>query len=104
MESRRKPLRPAVMAALTRAGSRSEPPDGRPAVRVEDHLEPRVRIPADLLRSVIAVLEIALLVGLALLASATASGVEIDVVGASQRLPNAVLRLAGFAGYFALLI
>jgi len=109
MKSRLAPLGQAVMAALTRAGNaalgggaRTE--DDQPGLVIEDHLEPRVRIPADLLRSVIAVAEIALLVGLALLASATASGVEIDLVGASQRLPMSVLHLAGFAGYVALLI
>ncbi|HEX9066548.1 MAG TPA: lysylphosphatidylglycerol synthase domain-containing protein, partial [Streptosporangiaceae bacterium] len=55
-------------------------------------------------RSVIALAEIAVLVGLALLASATASGVEFDVVGASKRLPVALLHLVGFAGSIALLI
>jgi len=100
------------MAALTRAGSGTgtpdETPDGqegdRPAVLVEDHLEPRVRIPADMLRCVIAITEVALLVGLALLASKTASGVEIDFVNAGQHVPKSLLRLAGFAGYVALLI
>src|SRR5216683_2935181 len=64
MESRRKPLRPAVMAALTRAGNAARTPADDPHLLVEDHLEPRVRIPADLVRSVIAVIEIGLLAGL----------------------------------------
>src|SRR5215467_2062172 len=104
MKSRRKPLRPAVMAALTRASSGAKAPVTGPVLLVEDHLEPRVRIPADLLRSVIAVVEIGLLAGIALLASATATGVEFDVVGASRRLPVALLHLIGFAGGVALLI
>src|SRR5215469_6257691 len=104
MKSRRKPLRPAVMAALTRAGNGGKAAAGGPHLLVEDHLEPRVRIPADLLRSVIAVAEIALLAGIALLASATATGVEFDVVGASRRLPISLLHLIGFAGGVALLI
>src|SRR5262245_27125644 len=104
MESRPKPLRPAVMAALTRAGSGTKAPDGAPSLVVEDNLEPRVRMPADLVRFVAAIAEIALLVGLALVASQTASGVESDLVHASHRLPPSLLRLAGFAGYVALLI
>ncbi|HUJ06876.1 MAG TPA: lysylphosphatidylglycerol synthase domain-containing protein [Streptosporangiaceae bacterium] len=103
------------MAVLTRAGSGSgaadetptPQPDRRaehPVLQVDDHLEPRVRIPADLVRCVIAVVEIALLIGLALLASKTATGVEFDFVNASERIPGTLLRLAGFAGYVALLI
>ncbi len=90
------------MAALTRRGSRTQGSGDRPAVLVEDHLEPRLRIPADLLRCVIATVEIALLAGLAMLASATATGVEVDFVGASHRLPYAVLHLIGIAGNLAL--
>ncbi len=45
-----------------------------------------------------------MLVGIALLASATATGVEIDVVGASKHLPRALLHLIGWAGGIALLI
>ncbi len=92
------------MAALTRAGSGTKAPAGEPQVLVDDHLEPRVRIPADFIRFVIAVTEIAILVGIALLASATATGVELDLVGASRRLPIALLHLIGFAGGVALLI
>lgn len=90
------------MAALTRAGNRTRAAGDEPSVLVEDHLEPRVRIPADLLRCVIAAVEIALLVGLAMLASATATGVEVDFVGASHRLPPGVLHLIGIAGAVAL--
>ena len=83
-------------------------PGGSAAViRIEDHLEPRVRLPADVLRCVIACVEIALLVGLGLLARATASGVEKDVVGAagaSQRLAPAQLGLLGDLAGAALLV
>ena len=92
------------MAALTRASNAAKAPAGDQQLVVEDHLEPRVRIPADLVRSVTAVLEIAILAGVALLASATATGVEFDVVGASRRLPAALLHLIGWAGGVALLI
>ncbi len=73
-------------------------------VHVEDHLESRVRIPADLLRCVIAVIEIALLAGLGLLGRATANGAEFDIVLASKRLPKALLSFLGFAAHAALLI
>src|SRR5215475_14020651 len=85
-----------------RGGGVTEVPGDQPRVLIEDHLEPRVRIPADLLRCVIAVIEIGLLVGLAILASATATGVDVDVVGASQRLPAALLHLISIVGNLAL--
>jgi glycosyltransferase 2 family protein len=50
-----------------------------PALRVADQLEARMRMPADLLRCVIACVEIALLAALALV------GVKVDVVGAADR-------------------
>ncbi len=90
------------MAALTSPDSGTQAPGGRAVVRVEDHLEPRVRIPADLLRSVTAVLEIGVLVGLAFLASATATGVDVDLVGASERLPTSLLHLISVAATLAL--
>ncbi len=77
-------------------------PGGQPDVLVTDHLEPRVRIPADMLRSVIAAAEIGLLLGLAMLAGATATGVDVDFVGASERLPAAVLHFIQLAGDLAL--
>jgi len=89
---------------LPGAGSGAGAGGSEPRLLVEDHLESRVRLPADLIRCVIAVTEIAVLVGLAWLASATASGVEFDVVRSGQRLPVALLHLIGFAGGIALLI
>jgi len=75
-----------------------------PAVHVEDHLDSRVRLPADLLRCVFALIEIALVAGLGLLARATADGAEYDIVKASHILPGAVLSFLGFAAHAALLI
>jgi uncharacterized membrane protein YbhN (UPF0104 family)/tRNA A-37 threonylcarbamoyl transferase component Bud32 len=92
------------MAALTHAGNGSGAPANDRHLLVQDHLEPRVRIPADLVRSVIAVIEIGILAGLALLANATATGVEVDLVGASRRLPVTLVHLIGWAGGVALLI
>jgi glycosyltransferase 2 family protein len=71
---------------------------------VEDHLEPRVRIPADLLRCIIGCIEISLLVGLASLAGDTAHGVELTAVGASHFLPRVLLPVVGFAAPAALII
>ncbi len=75
---------------------------------IEDDLEPRVRLPADALRCVVECVEIALLVGLGLLARATVSGVETNVVGASQladkKLLTGVLGLLGDLAHIALLI
>jgi hypothetical protein len=63
----------------------------RAGVVVEDHLARRIRRPGDLLRCVASCLGIAVLVAAGLLAKATTSGVETDVVGASRRLPTEVL-------------
>ena len=81
-------------------------PSAKPsaAIHVEDHLESRVRIPADLLRCIIALVEIGLLAGLGLLARATANGAETDIVLASQRLPKALLSFLGYAAHAALLL
>jgi len=71
---------------------------------VQDHLEPRVRIPADLLRCIIACIEIGLLVGLVSLAGDTAHGVELTAVGASHFLPRVLLPVVGFAAPATLMI
>jgi hypothetical protein len=63
-----------------------------------------VRIPADLLRCVIALIEVGLLAGLGVLARATASGAEYDVVLASRKLPKVLLSLLGYTAHIALLI
>ncbi|MGO8885836.1 MAG: lysylphosphatidylglycerol synthase domain-containing protein [Streptosporangiaceae bacterium] len=82
--------------------------EGAPVVRIDDHLESRVRLPADALRAVIECIEIALLVGLGLLARATVRGLETNAVGASQLADKKLLgTIAGFFGdvaFVALLI
>ena len=82
---------------------------GRPAtlaaaVEVEDDLAERVRLPADILRCVTACAEIAILVGLALVAKATASGVELDLVTASKKLATGFTNPLYFLASVALLV
>ena len=73
------------------------------AVVVEDQLEPRIRMPTDLLRCFTACLEIALLVGIARLAKATATGVEVDVVGVSEHLARGLVAPLHTIAFLALL-
>jgi uncharacterized membrane protein YbhN (UPF0104 family) len=74
------------------------------AIHVDDHLEQRVRVPTDLLRCVIAIIEIALLAALGLLGRATADGAEFDIVKASRDLPKALLHTLGLVAHGALLV
>jgi glycosyltransferase 2 family protein len=76
---------------------------GAAGITIDDHLDPRIRLPADALRFVIALIEIALLTGLGLAARATTSGVDIDVTDVSKRF-HALLVLLGFLAKAALLI
>ncbi len=78
----------AIPAGAASAGAE---PASAPAVAVEDHLARRIRRPGDLLRCAAACLGIAVLVAAGLLAKATTTGVETDVVRASRRLPGEVL-------------
>ena len=71
---------------------------------VQDHRARRIRRPIDLLRCLLAVLGIFVVAGIGLLARNTASGIEIDAVDASLRLPHPVLALLGIAADFALLL
>ena len=71
---------------------------------MEDQRARRIRRPIDLLRCLLAVLGIAVVVAIGLLAGATATGVQIDAVGASRRLPHPVLALLGVAATLALLL
>jgi glycosyltransferase 2 family protein len=64
---------------------------------VEDQLKPLVRMPADLLRCVIACVEIALLAALGLV------GVKVDVVGAADRA-QPVLGLLSVVAFVALVV
>jgi len=76
----------------------------RQSIQVEDHLERRIRKPIDLLRCIVSCIEIVALALAGLAASATTTGVETDIVGASRRLPRAVLEVAPQLALFALLI
>jgi uncharacterized membrane protein YbhN (UPF0104 family) len=73
-------------------------------VEVEDDLAERVRLPADILRCVTAGAEIAILVGLALVAKATASGVDLDLVTASKKLATGFTTPLYFLASIALLV
>jgi glycosyltransferase 2 family protein len=75
-----------------------------PGLVVEDQRARRIRRPIDLLRCLLAVLGIVVAIGIGLLAGATARGVQIDAVGASSKLPHAVLALLGVAATLALLL
>jgi uncharacterized membrane protein YbhN (UPF0104 family) len=73
-------------------------------VVIEDDLARRIRRPGDLLRSVAACLGIALLLAAGLVAKATTSGVETDVVGASRRLPSEILSTLRFLAILVLVL
>ena len=75
------------------------------AVQVADHLERRIRKPVDLLRCVVSGIEIIVLAVAGVAASATTTGIETDIVGASKRLPHTLLVVAPAAlTLFAILI
>ncbi len=63
-------------------------------IEVTDQLERRIRKPVDLLRCALSCIEIVALVLAGIAASATTTGVETDIVGASRRLPHALLDVA----------
>jgi uncharacterized membrane protein YbhN (UPF0104 family)/tRNA A-37 threonylcarbamoyl transferase component Bud32 len=73
-------------------------------LQVSDHLERRIRKPVDALRCVVSCFWIVVLAVAAVAASATTTGVETDIVGASKRLPSALLHVAPPIALFALLI
>jgi glycosyltransferase 2 family protein len=75
-----------------------------PVIQVDDELERRIRKPADALRCIVSCGWIVVLAVAAVAASATTNGVEIDIVGASNRLPKALLVVAPPITLFALLI
>jgi glycosyltransferase 2 family protein len=77
----------------------------RPApVLVDDHLEHRIRKPADLLRCIACCIVIIVLAALGIAASATTNGVETNIVGVSRQVPHAVLAAARPLALFALLL
>jgi glycosyltransferase 2 family protein len=74
------------------------------AIQVTDRLERRIRKPIDLLRCITSFIEIVVLAVAGVAASATTTGVETDITGASARLPSAVLSVAPPLALFAILI
>ena len=72
------------------------------AIQVTDHLERRIRKPVDALRCVIACFWLFVIAVAAVAASATTTGVETDIVGASKRLPPTLLQAAPRIALFAL--
>ena len=73
-------------------------------IQVTDELERRIRKPIDALRCIVSCVWIFVLAVVAVAASATTSGVETDIVGASKRLPRALLDVVPPIALFALLI
>jgi uncharacterized membrane protein YbhN (UPF0104 family) len=73
-------------------------------IQVTDQLERRIRKPIDALRCVMSGAWIIVLALAAVAASATTTGVETDIVGASERLPRALLVVVPPIALFALFI
>jgi uncharacterized membrane protein YbhN (UPF0104 family) len=73
-------------------------------IQVSDQLERRIRRPVDALRCVISCAWMLVLTLAAVAASATTNGVETDIVGASRRIPQALLTVIPPIALFALLI
>ncbi len=71
---------------------------------MQDHLERRIRKPVDLLRCTTSCIEIVALAVAGVAASATTTGVETDIVAASNSLPHALLDTAPTLALFAILI
>jgi glycosyltransferase 2 family protein len=80
------------------------PGDSEPPLVTEDHVERRVRKPADLLRLVLNGAGLLLLAGAGLAAQATATGADEDIASATRRLPSGLLSMAGVAAGLALLV
>ena len=74
------------------------------AIQVDDQLERRIRKPVDALRCIMSCVWIFVLAVAAVAASAATTGAETDIVGASKRLPHALLAVAPPIALFALLI
>ncbi len=70
---------------------------------VDDELEPRIRMPTDLLRCVTAGIEIALLIGIGFLGNATAKAFERDVVSASKHIARGLASPLHSLAFIALL-
>jgi glycosyltransferase 2 family protein len=75
-----------------------------PPLLVTDHREHRIRRPADLLRCIACLILIVVVAGLGVVASATADGLEKNIVEVSKSVPQAVLEAVRPLALFALLI
>jgi uncharacterized membrane protein YbhN (UPF0104 family)/tRNA A-37 threonylcarbamoyl transferase component Bud32 len=71
-------------------------PAAAPALQVDDDLQPRVRMPADLLRCLLTGVEFIVLAAIGLV------GVQVNAAGATRRLPTPVLGILGFLAHFAI--
>ncbi|HUB41366.1 MAG TPA: lysylphosphatidylglycerol synthase transmembrane domain-containing protein [Streptosporangiaceae bacterium] len=91
-------------AVLGSGPNGSHPAELVASLVVEDELESRIRLPTDLLRCVTAGIEIALLVGIALLGKATAIAVEDDIVAASNHLGHALIGTLHSLAFASLLV
>jgi uncharacterized membrane protein YbhN (UPF0104 family)/tRNA A-37 threonylcarbamoyl transferase component Bud32 len=69
-----------------------------PAIEVEDSLEPRVRMPADLLRCMLTGIELVLVATVGLV------GVQVSAAGATHRLAAPVLSIFGFLAHTAIFV
>ncbi len=74
------------------------------AIQVTDRLERRIRKPIDLVRCITSGTEIIVLAVAGIAASATTTGVETDITGASARFPYALRVVAPTVALFAILI
>ena len=74
------------------------------AIQVTDRLDRRIRKPIDLLRCITSGIEIIVLVGAGVAASATTTGVETDITDARGHLSDAVLAVAPSLALFAIFI
>jgi glycosyltransferase 2 family protein len=74
------------------------------AIQVTDQLDARIRKPVDLLRCTTSCIEIVVLAVAGVAASATTTGVEKDITGASARLPYDLRVVASSVAFFAILI
>jgi hypothetical protein len=69
-----------------------------PVLRVDDDLQPRVRMPADLLRCILTGIELIVLATIGLV------GVQVNAAGATRRLPTPVLTILGFLAHLAIYV
>jgi glycosyltransferase 2 family protein len=92
-------LRPAMSGHARRlqspsgtGGRRNEYPVLQPPqIQVSDQLERRIRKPIDALRCVVTCIFIIAAIVASIAAGATTAGAQVDIVGASKRLPQALL-------------